>query len=327
MRFSIIVPMYNAIEYISECLESVLCQPFTEWELIIVDDGSIDGSGELADQYAANDNRIRVIHKANSGQFFARKEGILAAKGEYIVFLDSDDYYEKNALTELEKYISEYSPDIIMFSGEKIINGLRTGKSIGSSLNEVGFVDKKLVYEELISSHNLNSVCFKAYKRELFEGDRMDYSAFGGIGFGEDKIMNLYPITKAKTIFIIPNVLYIYRENEKSVMYDLRVERISSMIANHVFLILYNYMQLWEMTNPVYHEIVAVYYLCHFSNVFFYIKKNCNSLKKKKACAEYNWKDSIDKRALKYIFSKKINIKDKIKLILALYFYKIAVFI
>ena len=92
MYFSVIVPVYNVEKYLSECIDSILCQTFTDFELILVDDGSKDKSGEICDQYAQKDSRIKVIHKENGGLSDARNFGTAASNGKYIVYLDSDDY-------------------------------------------------------------------------------------------------------------------------------------------------------------------------------------------------------------------------------------------
>ena len=96
LLFSIIVPVYKAEKYISECVDSVLAQTFEDFELILADDGSPDRCPEICDEYAKKDSRIKVIHKENGGASSARNSGIDAACGEYIIFLDSDDYWEEN---------------------------------------------------------------------------------------------------------------------------------------------------------------------------------------------------------------------------------------
>ena len=96
---SIIVPVYQAEKYLSKCIESVLRQTFSDWELLLIDDGCRDSSPEICDRYAAKDDRIRVFHKKkNAGVSEARNWGMREAKGEYIAFLDSDDGFEPKAL-------------------------------------------------------------------------------------------------------------------------------------------------------------------------------------------------------------------------------------
>lgn len=96
MKISVIVPVYNAEEYLKNCIMSVVRQTYGNWELILVDDGSSDGSLSIADLAAEKDERIRVIHQKNAGPGAARNRGIKEASGDYVVFLDSDDYIDKN---------------------------------------------------------------------------------------------------------------------------------------------------------------------------------------------------------------------------------------
>lgn len=116
-RFSIIIPAFNISQYIDDCLQSVMAQSFADWEAIIVDDGSTDITGSVAEEWSRKDNRIRVIHQSNQGLSVARNEGIKAATGEYVLFLDGDDWLETNAL---EKIASElHNEDILCFSGRR----------------------------------------------------------------------------------------------------------------------------------------------------------------------------------------------------------------
>ena len=92
MQFSVILPIYNVEKYLAECIESVLSQSFKDYELILVDDGSKDGSGRICDEYAQKDSRIKVLHKENGGLSDARNYGTERASGDYIVYIDSDDY-------------------------------------------------------------------------------------------------------------------------------------------------------------------------------------------------------------------------------------------
>ena len=92
MKFSVILPIYKVEKYLCECVDSILNQSFTDYEIILVDDGSPDGSGAICDEYAEKDARVKVIHKVNGGLSDARNAGFAIAQGEYVVFIDSDDY-------------------------------------------------------------------------------------------------------------------------------------------------------------------------------------------------------------------------------------------
>jgi len=111
-QISIIVPVYKVEDYLQRCIDSILEQTFTNWELILIDDGSPDKSGKICDEYAQRDNRVRVFHKENGGVSAARNEGLIQAKGEWITFIDSDDYVDKTFLEDFG--LSRYKADIYL---------------------------------------------------------------------------------------------------------------------------------------------------------------------------------------------------------------------
>lgn len=100
---SIVVPVYKVEDVVAKCIESVIAQTYTDWELILIDDGSPDNSGRICDDYSAKDSRIRVIHQSNSGVSTARNNGIECAQGDYITFVDSDDYVSTSFLSDFAK--------------------------------------------------------------------------------------------------------------------------------------------------------------------------------------------------------------------------------
>lgn len=113
-KFSVIIPVYNMEKYLSECVESVLSQNFKDFEIILVDDGSTDSSKEICDQYSDKYSFVYTIHQKNQGLSEARNTGIRMAKGNYLLFLDSDDFIKKNGLEILNKIVNENDPDIII---------------------------------------------------------------------------------------------------------------------------------------------------------------------------------------------------------------------
>lgn len=125
--FSIIVPVYNVEKYINKCVDSILSQTFEDFELILVDDGSPDNCPAICDNYAEKDSRVKVIHKQNGGASSARNTGLCSEKGKYILFLDSDDYWDgTNSLSKIyKKAVKNY--DVIMFGCTDI--NISTGKN------------------------------------------------------------------------------------------------------------------------------------------------------------------------------------------------------
>lgn len=117
--FSIIVPVYNTEKYINQCLDSILNQKYKNFELILVDDGSTDGSSKICDEYAVHNDNVHTFHKENGGLSDARNFGIIHSRGEYLLFIDSDDFIAKNSLKSIEKYVSKTNMDVCFLKGYK----------------------------------------------------------------------------------------------------------------------------------------------------------------------------------------------------------------
>ena len=119
--FSIIIPVYNVERYLNKCIESVVKQTYKNFEIILVDDGSPDSCPRICDEWAKKDDRIVVIHKGNGGLSSARNAGIKRAKGQYIGFIDSDDYWtESNFLEKIKDIVTENSVDVILFEYKEV---------------------------------------------------------------------------------------------------------------------------------------------------------------------------------------------------------------
>ena len=137
--FSIIIPVYNVEKYLNKCVDSVLNQTFTDFEVILVDDGSTDNCPAICDSYAEKDKRVKVIHKPNGGLINARKSGLEIADGNYIGFVDSDDWIEPEMYELFANMIKKYSPDMVL-SDFYFDNGNELTNSI--QLFEQEFYDK-----------------------------------------------------------------------------------------------------------------------------------------------------------------------------------------
>ena len=117
---SVIVPVYNVAQYLPQCVDSILSQDYADLEVLLIDDGSTDASGEICDQYAAQDSRVRVIHQKNGGAAAAKNAGLRAASGDYLTFVDSDDYLEPNAYGFLMKTLLETGADAVQGSFREV---------------------------------------------------------------------------------------------------------------------------------------------------------------------------------------------------------------
>ena len=121
MIYSVIVPIYKVEKYLKKCIDSILEQSFKDFELILVDDGSPDNCPQICDEYAKNDSRIKVVHKKNGGLVSARNVGIQTAIGDYICYVDGDDWIHEDTLKNLyNEAIKDYSPDMVVFGIVKL---------------------------------------------------------------------------------------------------------------------------------------------------------------------------------------------------------------
>lgn len=170
MKVSIIVPVYQVERYLRACIESVLCQTHREWELILVEDGSPDRCGVICDEYAKNDARITVMHKENGGLSSARNAGLCRATGEYILFLDGDDFWaEPEGLARL---IPQLTSDVVVFGFSKWYepNGAERGRWIGPDIAEGCPVSGREAQLGYLLQKGCYTACAwnKAVRRELF---------------------------------------------------------------------------------------------------------------------------------------------------------------
>ena len=120
LKASVIVPVYNVKPYISRCIDSILAQEYADWELILVDDGSTDGSGCICDEYADGDSRIRVIHQKNKGLSGARNTGIRHSTGDVLFFVDSDDYVSAQLINRALNALEQTQSDMVMFNARQV---------------------------------------------------------------------------------------------------------------------------------------------------------------------------------------------------------------
>ena len=240
--FSIIIPVYNVEKYLANCLESVLFQTFSDYEVILIDDGSKDSSGQICDVYATRySEKIRVQHKPNQGLISARRAGLQLSNGYYVCFLDSDDCWAENTLTRLHDTIEATHSDIVLFRWNRIDeNGVSVGKPEPGVFDHSGLIEKKVIFERMLSTSGLNSFCLKCCRYELFDIDT-DYSNFYKIQNGEDLLQSLPLMYKANTFYYLDEPLYQYRINTTSITHVYQKGQYRTM--NIVRPLLYKYIE------------------------------------------------------------------------------------
>ncbi len=220
--FSVLVPVYNAGRWLVPCIESVLGQTDPNFELLLVDDGSTDGSGAVCDAYAARDERIRVFHQDNAGQLAARVKALAQHRGEYCVFLDADDMLVPHALETLRAAVDESGADCVIYGIRWERPGGVEHLTTPPSMCRRLITDSREALLHLLDDDAYNSVCRKGARSSCFDG--RDLSAFYRLRSCDDKIQSMEIQENARSFFFLPDELYLYRANEASVTHTLRYD-------------------------------------------------------------------------------------------------------
>lgn len=208
---SIIVPIYKVEPYLRRCLDSIVNQTYTNLEIILVDDGSPDGCPQICDEYAAKNNRIVVIHKENGGLSDARNAGLDICKGEYVSFVDSDDWVEKNYIESLLYIAIKENADITI--GENFISRNKN-ISINKSYNTKVYISKDAIFHLLKNNHIAFTVSWgKLYKRELFSSLRFPIGKYH-----EDEFTTYILFYNSKKIAYTSEILYYYDQRAGSIV-------------------------------------------------------------------------------------------------------------
>lgn len=238
---SVIIPVYQVEPYLKHCIESVINQTYRNLEIILVDDGSVDGSGEICNQYADKDNRIKVIHQENRGLSEARNRGIDIARGEYLSFVDSDDWIDMRFIEIMYEISIEAECDIVQCNFQNVID---------DSSEEDKHKGNYTIYssrEFSIATYTLLSwrcsvAWNKLYKASLFEGIRYPIGKIH-----EDEFTTYKLIWRANNIAVTNTRLYFYRQRTDSIMgssyYSKRLDAGEAYMEKEVF-----YKELGETT-------------------------------------------------------------------------------
>lgn len=220
-KVSVIIPVYNVEPYLEECLNSVIRQTFPDMEILCIDDASTDHSGKLLRAYAKKDNRIRVLcNETNGGLARARNRGLGEASGEYVLFVDSDDYIEE---TLLEKVL-EKAPgcDVVCFDYRRMDRMLGWRDSHTYSLADGGYSGMGYLAEAVENGSLIYSACTKLYRRDFLERNQI---RFPDGRLYEDVLFCFRCLTRAERVRSFQEKLYIYRVRQNSVMTKALTEK------------------------------------------------------------------------------------------------------
>lgn len=200
---SVIIPVYNVELYIAQCLESVVQQSYASLEIILIDDGSTDASGQICDAFAVKDDRIRVIHQENAGAAAARNTGLDTATGEYLVFADSDDWLERDAYSYMLEELKKEQADIVQCSYRDIYVNKQIDqicKASGSSYDQVSFLAR------FTEDWTCGLLWDKLFKREVFKNIRFETGHII-----DDEFFTYQGVMNAKKVICRDRIVYNYR--------------------------------------------------------------------------------------------------------------------
>lgn len=294
---SVIVPVYNVEKYLRKCVNSIVNQTYKNLEIILVDDGSPDNCGKICDELAIKDNRIKVIHKENGGLSSARNAGMDIATGEYITFVDSDDYIENDTYEKVVVAINKFDSDLIFFreksvdeSGKTIyINGdTPSGEIFEISMDEAA---------QLIIGRQINGMCDKVYKASIFDGLCFEE----GLIHGEDFMYNLLALSRVKTVSYVDQIKYSYVMNNSSITHQCFnknsfdqvyfKDAIASYVEEHFpkFTAVCQkraFLARLRVCRPIYFEKLEKQYISEINELNEYMLKNFSKIKNQLSAAE-----------------------------------------
>lgn len=212
VKYSIIIPVYNKISYINACLEQVSHNSRDDIEIIVIDDGSDDGSGAVCDKFANKDKRIQVFHQTNKGVSYTRNRGISLSIGEYILFLDSDDSLDEEIWDDLDEVLEKSDVDIVLFGFREIYSDkIIECKADNSNklLNRESIVNEIV---KLYQTYTLHAIGTKLYKRQFLVEKKLQF--ISEWSYCEDVFFCLSALEKCQTLFILSDIYYNYYRND-----------------------------------------------------------------------------------------------------------------
>lgn len=324
-KISIIVPIYNVEKYLDKCLQSICRQTYSNFEAILIDDGSTDKSYEICEQYARKDPRIKIIQEENSGVVTACKNGIIHSHGDFICFIDSDDIIERNYLNSLVKAHDEFNADIVLSQICRYRNGKKTEYklNINSGYYDKETYQKKFLFQ-ILSNGKFQSRLIpptrwgKLIPKDLIEKNLKYYQ--DDITYVEDILLMLPIFLDMQSLYVLPDrkeTRYLYRIRENSIITGYDANRWHSV--NKGYRYLYQALKDKDLVNNK--NLVDQLKLDYFSSIIQCCtneikNKNGNYKKFKTLIYEIrqnslNWKPDI----------KKIKFDSKNKFILSLIYY------
>lgn len=330
MKVSIIIPIYNSGFFLHECLDSVQGQTLKDIEIICINDGSTDDSQKIIKNYQKNDARFILINQKNKGVSEARNRGLETAKGEYIGFVDADDYIENNMFEKLYSSAKGRDVDIVISNYYQEYDGVEIKRKSFFQTNTIHnktFIQKEII-PFLVKNDTMSSCWNKLYNARLVHAYNFRFPI--GVSHGEDGLFNTQIFNKANSVFFIKYSGYHYREVSSSASRGILDKDFFQIAQNkfnsdYPFELAINYKEIKRLKSiRFFNTITSLIYIYlkpnkdeSFSKRYQYIKKMINNKQVQKTVRDY-WKDLIKDRNKYFIFIlKSIKAKSVIALLLA----------
>lgn len=229
-KYSFILPIYKVEMYLPKCIDSILKQSISDFEVILVDDGSPDKCPNICDKYAKKDSRIKVIHKKNAGLCDARNAGLKKAKGEYILFVDPDDYIEKNYLEVIDREADEY--DMLVFSYNALYKNKKIKKFGENNIITAEEAQKYLVQDDKFCGYVWN----KAYRKEII--DKYNLKFDNSVTISEDILFTYQFLEHSFMVKLVDESIINYRQRNNSIILTPKKDlNVASIIKTYVYII------------------------------------------------------------------------------------------
>lgn len=281
-RVSIIVPVYNVERYLDKCISSILVQSFTDFELILIDDGSKDNSGNICDGYKKKDSRVKVIHQENSGLSAARNIGIEASEGKHVTFIDSDDFIHPNMIEILYSNMVESKADISVCGYHLTYEGEEVPKEFNNS-NITLYTNIEAVRKVVEKSEDKMIVAWcKLYRRSLFSDIRYPVGKYH-----EDEFVTYKLLYKTNKVVVTEAKLYYYLQRSNSITGSTyNIKRLEKLEALKEATIFFRDENNKELTN-----LAEFRYLLNVQIAYYRVKYEMNHNKEimDKLRNEYNY--------------------------------------
>lgn len=276
IKISVIIPVYNVQNYISECIESLINQTFKDIEIILINDGSTDRTGEICRKYSENDNRILLIDKKNEGVSIARNIGLSMAKGEYIAFVDSDDFIDDNMLEIMYDKAIETKADIIrcnarILRGSSKNNILKETEVYSKLLDKVDFIEE-IVKKDIVIGNNAMVVWGNLYKKDVIKLNKLKFKQI----CLEDYLFNMQYFKHVERYCLISNRLYNYRVLNNSLSRTFNVNIFNDLLfVENERQIFFKELNILDKENEI---LASKWFLKYIENIIYIINLYKNKL-------------------------------------------------